>query len=100
MNAPTLILHHGLFTTLDRSNPTASAVAPLPMTEIVRLSQPVATPDGEEAPFSNTFCASKWAKMARRFIQRVLLLDTKLLRLREARDPCFPRGSVAPPRAP
>src|SRR6201985_3499605 len=27
MYAPTLILHHGLFTTLDRSNPTASAVA-------------------------------------------------------------------------
>src|ERR1700746_2699737 len=27
MTAPDLILHHGLFTTLDRSNPTASAVA-------------------------------------------------------------------------
>src|SRR5215510_11296598 len=27
MNAPDLILHRGLFTTLDRSNPTASAVA-------------------------------------------------------------------------
>jgi predicted amidohydrolase YtcJ len=27
MSAPDLILHHGLFTTLDRSNPTASAVA-------------------------------------------------------------------------
>jgi predicted amidohydrolase YtcJ len=26
-NAPDLILHHGLFTTLDRSNPTANAVA-------------------------------------------------------------------------
>ena len=25
--APDLILHRGLFTTLDRSNPTASAVA-------------------------------------------------------------------------
>ena len=25
--APDVILHHGLFTTLDRSNPTASAVA-------------------------------------------------------------------------
>jgi predicted amidohydrolase YtcJ len=27
MNAPDTIFHHGLFTTLDRSNPTASAVA-------------------------------------------------------------------------
>jgi len=27
MSTPDLILHHGLFTTLDRSNPTASAVA-------------------------------------------------------------------------
>jgi predicted amidohydrolase YtcJ len=27
MSSPDLILHHGLFTTLDRSNPTASAVA-------------------------------------------------------------------------
>jgi hypothetical protein len=27
MNAPDVILHRGLFTTLDRSNPTASAVA-------------------------------------------------------------------------
>ena len=25
--APDLILHHGMFTTLDRANPTASAVA-------------------------------------------------------------------------
>ena len=25
--APDLILHHGLFTTLDRTNPSASAVA-------------------------------------------------------------------------
>src|SRR5882762_3697553 len=27
MSTPDLILHHGLFTTLDRGNPTASAVA-------------------------------------------------------------------------
>jgi predicted amidohydrolase YtcJ len=27
MSAPALILHRGLFTTLDRGNPTASAVA-------------------------------------------------------------------------
>ena len=27
VQVPDIILHHGLFTTLDRSNPTASAVA-------------------------------------------------------------------------